>query len=64
MVISIITKVSLKQNSTQLKKWEKPIAASKTYVRTASEPRMGRRTAGSDRLRHSAEEGHVSKVNG
>lgn len=59
----VITKVSLKQNSTQLKKWDKAtIAASKTFIRTKSVPVMGRRTARSDH-RHSTHEGHVSKVN-
>lgn len=59
----VITEVSFKQNSAQLKKWDKAmIAASKTFVRTKSVPVMGRRTARSDH-RHSTDDGHVSKVN-
>jgi hypothetical protein len=60
----VITKVSFKQNSTQLNKWDKAtIAASKTFVRTKSVPGMGRRFARSDDHWHSTDEGHVSKVN-
>jgi hypothetical protein len=60
----VITKVSFKQNSTQLKKWDKAtIVASKTFVRTKSVPGMGRRIARSDHHRQSMDEGRVSKVN-
>jgi len=60
----VITNVSFKQNSTRLKKCDKPrITASKMFVRTKSVPVKGRRVARSDRHRHSADEGHVSEVN-
>jgi len=60
----VITKVSFKQNSTQLKKWDKSTtAASKMFIRTKSVPVTGRRTARSDRHRYSTDEGHVSEVN-
>jgi hypothetical protein len=60
----VITKFSFKQNSPQHKKSDKAtVSASKTFVRTASAPKTGRRTARSACHRPSSEEGIVNKVN-
>jgi hypothetical protein len=59
----VISKLSLKQNRPQLKKWGvATFTATKTFVRATTGPRAGKRISRNLRQRSSSDEGIFSKV--